>query len=114
MGATRSGTTRRSPAVSCGTSPCSTRRGPGAAGDIVSTPSDLDAFFVALLGGELLPPELLAEMQTTVETAPELNGMRYGLALFSTPLSCGGVAWGHGGSIPGTRPAAASGRTAGR
>ena len=27
-----------------------------AAGDIVSTPSDLDAFFVALLGGELLPP----------------------------------------------------------
>ncbi|WP_456788741.1 serine hydrolase domain-containing protein [Cellulomonas sp. P5_C5] len=72
-----------------------------AAGDIVSTPSDLDAFFVALLGGELLPPELLAEMQTTVETAPELHGMRYGLALFSTPLSCGGVAWGHGGSIPG-------------
>ena len=51
------------------------------AGDIVSTPSDLDAFFVALLGGELLPPELLAEMQTTVETAPELHGMRYGLAL---------------------------------
>ena len=27
--------------------------------------------------------------------------MRYGLALFGTPLSCGGVAWGHGGSIPG-------------
>ena len=71
------------------------------AGDIVSTPSDLDAFFVALLGGELLPPELLAQMQTTVETAPELHGMRYGLALFSTPLSCGGVSWGHGGSIPG-------------
>ena len=39
-----------------------------AAGDIVSTPSDLDAFFVALLGGELLPPALLAQMQTTVET----------------------------------------------
>jgi len=71
------------------------------AGDIVSTPSDLDAFFVALLGGELLPPDLLAEMQTTVETAPELHGLRYGLGLFSTPLSCGGVAWGHGGSIPG-------------
>ena len=40
-------------------------------------------------------------MQTTVETAPDLGGVRYGLALFSTPLSCGGVAWGHGGSIPG-------------
>ena len=55
------------------------------AGDIVSTPSDLDAFFVALLGGELLPPELLAEMQTTVETAPELNGMRYGLGALQHP-----------------------------
>jgi D-alanyl-D-alanine carboxypeptidase len=72
-----------------------------AAGDIVSTPSDLNAFFDALIGGELLSPELLAQMQTTVETAPELHGMRYGLALMSTPLSCGGVAWGHGGSIPG-------------
>ncbi|KQY48220.1 hypothetical protein ASD18_08875 [Cellulomonas sp. Root137] len=72
-----------------------------AAGDIVSTPSDLNSFFVALMGGELLPPALLAEMQTTVETLPELHGMRYGLALMSTPLSCGGVAWGHGGSIPG-------------
>ena len=71
------------------------------AGDIVSTPSDLNAFFVALMGGELLPPALLAQMQTTVETLPELHGMRYGLALMSTPLSCGGVAWGHGGSIPG-------------
>ena len=72
-----------------------------AAGDLVSTPSDLNAFFEALIGGELLPPELLTQMQTTVETIPELHGMRYGLGLMSTPLSCGGVAWGHGGSIPG-------------
>ncbi|WP_421740855.1 serine hydrolase domain-containing protein [Cellulomonas sp.] len=71
------------------------------AGDIVSTPSDLNAFFVALMDGTLLPPALLAQVQTTVETMPELHGMRYGLALMSTPLSCGGVAWGHGGSIPG-------------
>jgi D-alanyl-D-alanine carboxypeptidase len=70
------------------------------AGDIVSTPSDLDAFFVALVGGRLLPPELLAQMQDTVEADPA-TGWRYGLGLASTPLSCGGVAWGHGGSIPG-------------
>jgi len=70
------------------------------AGDIVSTPSDLNAFFAALVGGRLLPPELLAQMQDTVEAMPEL-GWRYGLGLASTALSCGGVAWGHGGSIPG-------------
>ncbi|GIG22942.1 serine hydrolase [Cellulomonas chitinilytica] len=71
-----------------------------AAGDIVSTPSDLNAFFVALLGGRLLPPALLAEMQDTVDALPEF-GWKYGLGLLSTDLSCGGVAWGHGGSIPG-------------
>jgi len=71
-----------------------------AAGDIVSTPSDLNAFFVALLGGRLLPPELLAQMQHTVDAEPEL-GWKYGLGLASTDLSCGGVAWGHGGSIMG-------------
>jgi len=70
------------------------------AGDIVSTPSDLNAFFVALIGGRLLSPEMLAQMQDTVDAVPEW-GMRYGLGLFSTDLSCGGVAWGHGGSIMG-------------
>ena len=70
------------------------------AGDIVSTPSDLNAFFVALLGGRLLSPDMLAQMQQTVAAVPEW-GMRYGLGLFSTDLSCGGVAWGHGGSIMG-------------
>lgn len=34
--------------------------------------------------------------------APALgNGVRYGPGLTSTPLSCGGVAWGHGGDFPG-------------
>jgi len=27
--------------------------------------------------------------------------VRYGLGLMSSPLSCGGLAWGHGGDIPG-------------
>jgi D-alanyl-D-alanine carboxypeptidase len=37
------------------------------AGQIVSTPTDVNAFFSALLGGELLPPAQLAQMRTTVE-----------------------------------------------
>jgi D-alanyl-D-alanine carboxypeptidase len=41
-------------------------------------------------------------MRTTVDTADGLwPGARYGLGLISTPLSCGGLAWGHGGDIPG-------------
>ncbi len=31
------------------------------------------------------------------------RSIRYGLGLTSTPLSCGGVYWGHGGTIPGYR-----------
>ncbi|TWF98178.1 serine hydrolase domain-containing protein [Kitasatospora viridis] len=74
-----------------------------AAGAIVSTNTDLNAFFTALLGGRLLPAAQLAEMRTTVP-ADELGpGIRYGLGLESKPLSCGGLAWGHGGTIPGFR-----------
>ncbi len=73
-----------------------------AAGQLVSTPSDLNRFFTALLDGELLPPDQLAEMRTTVPAKePFAAGTAYGLGLVSTPLSCGGVYWGHGGSIPG-------------
>jgi D-alanyl-D-alanine carboxypeptidase len=69
------------------------------AGAMISTPSDLNAFFGALIGGRLLPAAQLAQMRTTVP-APEMGqGVRYGLALMSTPLSCGGVSWGHGGDI---------------
>ncbi|WP_101386399.1 serine hydrolase [Streptomyces sp. TLI_146] len=74
-----------------------------AAGQIISTNSDLNRFFTALLvDGRLLPKAQLAEMRTTVRAgAPFADGARYGLGLVSTPLSCGGVYWGHGGSIPG-------------
>lgn len=73
-----------------------------AAGQLISTPSDLNRFFSALIGGKLLKPAQLAQMRTTVEIpdAP-VTGTGYGLGLISTPLSCGGVAWGHGGDIPG-------------
>lgn len=72
------------------------------AGQLISTPSDLNRFFSGLLGGKLLKPAQLAEMRTTVQ-GPEGGepGQRFGLGLFSTPLSCGGLKWGHGGNIPG-------------
>ncbi|WP_327675175.1 serine hydrolase domain-containing protein [Kitasatospora sp. NBC_00458] len=74
-----------------------------AAGAMVSTTGDLNRFFTALLGGRVLAPAQLAEMRTTVP-APEIGpGIGYGLGLTSTPLSCGGLAWGHGGTIPGYR-----------
>lgn len=72
----------------------------GAAGQLISTPSDLARVDRALLDGRLLPPAQLAEMRRTVD-APEFPGWRYGLGLFRVPLSCGGVYWGHGGDIPG-------------
>ncbi|MFK3983754.1 serine hydrolase domain-containing protein [Micromonospora sp. NPDC050397] len=72
-----------------------------AAGQMVGTPSDLNRFFSGLLGGRLLAPAQLAAMRTTVEAPGLWPGARYGLGLSSSPLSCGGVAWGHGGDIPG-------------
>ncbi|MFJ2193640.1 serine hydrolase domain-containing protein [Kitasatospora sp. NPDC087861] len=74
-----------------------------ATGAIVSTNTDLNRFYTALLGGRLLAPAQLAQMRTTVP-ADELGpGIRYGLGLESMPLSCGGVYWGHGGTTPGYR-----------
>lgn len=74
-----------------------------AAGQLNSTPRDLNTFFLALLDGRLLAPEQLAEMQKTV-AAPNASvrgDERYGLGLSTFTLSCGGVAWGHGGDAPG-------------
>jgi D-alanyl-D-alanine carboxypeptidase len=75
-----------------------------AAGQLISTPDDINTFLRALLDGKLLKPAQLAQMRTTIPTDPQ-SGMGYGLGLFSTPLSCGGVAWGHGGDIPGYKTA---------
>ncbi|MET8030471.1 serine hydrolase domain-containing protein [Streptomyces avermitilis] len=73
-----------------------------AAGQMVSTNSDLNRFFTALLSGRLLPKAQLDQMRTTVPASyPFPDGARYGLGLVSTPLSCGGVYWGHGGSMTG-------------
>ncbi|GHA65203.1 serine hydrolase [Streptomyces termitum] len=72
-----------------------------AAGAMISTNGDLNRFYGALLGGRLLPPAQLAQMRATVPADAVAPGARYGLGIMSTPLSCGGVSWGHGGGIPG-------------
>ncbi|MFC8566090.1 serine hydrolase domain-containing protein [Streptomyces sp. NPDC057245] len=75
----------------------------GAGGALVSSPGDLTRFATALFDGRLLPAAQLAEMRRTVEADPDRvwPGARYGLGLISTPLSCGGVWWGHAGTVPG-------------
>lgn len=70
-----------------------------AAGQMISTNSDLNRFFTALLNGGLLPAAQLAQMRTTVPVGD--TGAHYGLGLMSRKLSCGGVYWGHGGDIVG-------------
>lgn len=79
-----------------------TRRWAGA-GQLISTPSDLLKFMTALLGGKLLPAAQLNQMQVTVP-APDFDvsgDSSYGLGIASFTLSCGGIAWTHGGDIPG-------------
>ncbi|MFD5097509.1 serine hydrolase domain-containing protein [Streptomyces albidochromogenes] len=70
-----------------------------AAGQMISTNSDLNRFFTALMAGRLLPPAQLTQMRTTVPLGK--TGAGYGLGLMSRPLSCGGDYWGHGGDIAG-------------
>jgi D-alanyl-D-alanine carboxypeptidase len=69
-----------------------------AAGAMVSTPADIAKFYKTLLKGGLLPAKQLDEMRRTV---PVDDKSAYGLGLESTKLSCGGVQWGHGGTIHG-------------
>lgn len=71
-----------------------------AAGQMISTNSDLNRFFGALLGGDLL---LRAAQRDQMRTTVPIEGteFHYGLGLMSRPLSCGGVYWGHGGDIAG-------------
>lgn len=73
----------------------------GAAGQLVATPADVNRFLAALVDGTLLAPAQLAEMRKTV-TAPGFPpNWSYGLGLVRIELSCGAVAWGHGGDIDG-------------
>lgn len=81
----------------------------GSAGAIVSTVGDVDRFFAALLGGRLLRPALLNEMETLVPAGRNRYGL--GIAVFPTPC---GPAWGHTGNVQGTVTVAWSTRDATR
>mgnify|MGYP000854264121 FL=1 len=74
-----------------------------AAGGMVSTPSELNTFFQAVLDGRLLTQASIDEMKNgAVDASSHLGpGTVYGLGLIGTPLSCGGTAWGHRGGIAG-------------
>jgi D-alanyl-D-alanine carboxypeptidase len=74
--------------------------GNGAAGGIVSTADDTTRFFRALLAGEVLPPELLAEMEQP-NVVSIAKGDAYGLGLATYQLSCG-TFYGHEGGVLGT------------
>jgi D-alanyl-D-alanine carboxypeptidase len=71
-----------------------------AAGELISTPQDLNRFYRALFEGRLLRRSLLDEMRTTVPmdpSFPEAGG--YGLGVYWIGLPSG-PAWGHdGGTI---------------
>ena len=77
-----------------------------AAGQMISTPSDLNKFLVALQNGKLIKPATLAEMRDSKiflpggEAFPDLV-WHYGLGTTGYDLTCGGRAWGHGGDIDG-------------
>lgn len=73
----------------------------GAAGEIISTAGDLNRFYRALLGGELLPRAQQRELLTTVPTGSGVPG-GYGLGVSSLRLSCGADVWLHDGGIHGS------------
>ncbi|GAA4670051.1 serine hydrolase domain-containing protein [Amycolatopsis dongchuanensis] len=70
-----------------------------AAGSIISTPSDVDRFFAALLGGRLLSPTTLADMLRPFPgTLGGVAGYGLGVMTLQLPDTCGGTTlYGHGG-----------------
>ncbi|MEU2715597.1 serine hydrolase domain-containing protein [Streptomyces sp. NPDC007205] len=66
------------------------------AGALVSTTDDLNRFYRALLGGKLIGPAALREMQRTVPTG---DGANYGLGIYSVDFRGCGRFWGHDGAV---------------
>lgn len=67
-----------------------------AAGAIVSTAADLNRFYAAVLGGELLAQ---AEQEALLTTVPAGEGFAYGLGIGRQTLPDGQVLWGHTGGF---------------
>ncbi|MFJ3102641.1 serine hydrolase domain-containing protein [Streptomyces sp. NPDC086835] len=85
----------------------------GCAGEIISTTADLDRFFCALFGGELLKEPEFTEMTTPlppemIENLP--MGIGYGLGIMKLENDDDLDLWGHGAGIPGYATFAATTR----
>ena len=79
-----------------------TRQNPSwisAGGDMISTTRDLGTFLAALLGGDLLPAPLLAEMCEPHPTG--IPDMDYGLGVFVVNTDGGGTVISHNGGMVG-------------
>ncbi|MCZ4616084.1 serine hydrolase domain-containing protein [Rhodococcus qingshengii] len=74
---------------------------PWSAGAMVSTGTDLNTFWRALLDGQVVPAEQLAEMTTPQVAATEAEGLGYGMGVGATELPCGVTYTGHSGGIYG-------------
>ncbi|WP_328473702.1 beta-lactamase family protein [Actinoplanes sp. NBC_00393] len=68
-------------------------------GDMISTNRDLHTFISALLGGRLLPAELLTEMCRPLPTG--IPDMEYGLGVFVVTTDSGGTLISHNGAAVG-------------
>ncbi|MGW2898651.1 serine hydrolase domain-containing protein [Streptomyces sp. NPDC001212] len=68
------------------------------AGALISSTRDLNTFFSALLGGHLLPPAQLDQMERWI---PSGTAQAYGLGLRRRDLSCGVSVYGHTGAVQG-------------
>ncbi|GAA4212549.1 hypothetical protein [Actinocatenispora rupis] len=71
-----------------------------AGGDMISTTRDLQTYFAALLGGALLPADLLAEMCTPHPTG--IPGTGYGLGIFVQDAGPHGILLHHNGATIGS------------
>lgn len=68
---------------------------------VVSTVSDINTFYTALLDGQVLDTAMLKEMTSVV--AIDDQGVGYGLGPKRYTLTCGVKVWMHSGNIPGFR-----------
>lgn len=75
------------------------------AGAMVATGADLNTFYTALLHGDLVSKDRIAEMKRTVPLNKNPKD-GYGLGIVRVHNSCGKEIWGHGGGIPGFMTAA--------
>jgi D-alanyl-D-alanine carboxypeptidase len=66
-----------------------------AAGNVVSTVSDISTFYDALYAGELMSSGLVQQMEEAT-----FNPSKIGLGIFQQPYSCG-LFYGHDGTMPG-------------